>query len=151
MSTYSFLNVVGTLTGPGGAISIGSGSGDAEEGITTEMIEEKDLMTVGADGSIMHSLRASNAARMTVRLLKTSPINAQLSTLYNFQRQASGTWGQNVIVVADTQRGDVLSLTQCAFARQPVITYAKDGNFNEWLFLGALNELLGSGVPDLNT
>jgi hypothetical protein len=141
---------VATLTGPGGSISIGSSSGSAEEGITAEMIEEKDLMTVGADGTIMHSLRASNAARVSVRLLKTSPINAALSSLYNFQRQASGTWGQNVMLVSDTQRGDVLSLTQCAFARQPVITYAKDGNMNEWVFFGALNELLGAGVPDVN-
>lgn len=150
MATYSFLNVQATLTGPGGIIPMGSGSGAAEEGISIEMIEDKDAMTVGADGAIMHSLRAGNAARVSVRLLKTSPVNNLLSALYNFQRQNSGNWGQNTLVVSDTFRGDLNSLNTVAFAKQPVVTYSKDANMNEWSFLGALDQLLGTGVPDVN-
>lgn len=150
MGTYSFLNVQATLAGPGGNISLGNGSGSSEEGITVEMLEDKDAMAVGADGQIMHSLRASNAGRVTVRLLKTSPVNALLSALYNFQRQSSVNWGQNTLVVSDTIRGDVISGDTIAFAKQPVITYSKDANMNEWSFLGNVDELLGTGVPNVN-
>jgi predicted SPOUT superfamily RNA methylase MTH1 len=150
MGTYSFLSIQASLTGPGGNISLGSGAGSAEEGISVEMIEEKDLMTVGADGAIMHTLRASNAARISIRLLKTSPVNAQLSDLYNFQRQSPGNWGQNTLVVSDTVRGDLVSGSQIAFARQPQLTYAKDAGMNEWIFYGNVNEALGTGSPSVN-
>jgi len=150
MTTYSFKNVQASLSGPGGSLSLGAGSGPAEEGITVEMLEEKDLMTVGADGQIMHTLRASNAARFSLRYLKTSPINAQLSALYNFQRSSSANWGQNVLVISDTIRGDVVSGSEIAFARQPQLTYARDSGMNEWIFYGSVNEQLGSGSPSVN-
>lgn len=150
MGTYSFLDVLASLTGPGGNISLGSGAGNSEEGISVEMKEEKNLQTVGADGQIMNSLRASRAGRITVRLLKTSPINAALSLMYNFQESSSGVWGQNVLVVSDVARGDVVTATQVAFTRQTNLTYAKDGNMNEWIFEGAIQEILGVGVPDVN-
>lgn len=150
MGTYSFLDVVASITGPGGAFPIGSGAGNAEEGISVEMLDEKDLMTVGADGTIMHSLRASNAARVTVRLLKTSPVNAQLSALYNFQRQTTANWGQNTLSVSNPVSGDVASMSQVAFARQANPTWAKDGGMNEWIFYGNLNLQFGTGVPDVN-
>ena len=73
---YSFEDVQATITGPGGTISLGAGAGNAQEGISVEFIDDKDNMLMGADGSGVHSLRASNAARILVRLLKTSPVNA---------------------------------------------------------------------------
>lgn len=150
MSTYSFLNVAATITGPGGSFPLGAGSGDAQEGITVEMIDDKDQMVVGADGSLMHSLRASNTGRITVRLLKTSPQNALLSALYNFQRASSAFWGQNVLVVSDVVRGDVMTGSQMAFTRQPAVVYSQDGNINEWSFQGNVIEFLGTGVPSAN-
>lgn len=143
--TYSFLDVVGTITGPGGSFPLASGAAPAEEGITIEMLEDKDDMKVGADGAVMHSLRASRAARITVRLLKTSPVNSQLSIMYNLQAQSSGLWGQNVIVISDIARGDQIASALLAFARQPTVVYAKDGNMNEWQFLGNVVQLLGTG------
>lgn len=152
MGVYSFLNVQASITGPGGAFSLGAGSENAEEGITSAYVGEKNAMTIGADGGGMHSLRASNAGKITVRLLKTSPVNAQLNALYRFQKANSGQWGQNVIVVSDTQRGDVCTGKQCAFSKHPDIVYATEGNTNEWEFdVIQLDELLGAGVPDVNT
>ena len=150
LSTYSFLNVQASLSGPGGSFSIGSSSGNAEEGISVEMLEDKDKMDVGADGSIMHSLRASDAARISVRMLKTSPVNAQLSALYRFQKTGAQNWGQNVLVITDVARGDVVASAQVAFAKQANLTYGKDGGMMEWSFLGSIDELLGAGVPDVN-
>lgn len=151
MSTYSFLNIQAALVGPGGSFPLGSGVGAAEEGITSAMSEEKNTATAGADGEIMHSLHASNLGRLTVRLLKTSPVNAQLSTLYNFQRSTPSLWGQNIITVTDAVRGDVVTGTTMAFVKHPDISWAKDGNTVEWEFVGKLIEQLGSGIPDVNT
>lgn len=151
MTTYSFLSVVGSITGPGGAFSVGSNAGVSEEGVTVENIEDKDDMKVGADGDIMHSLRAGNAARLTIRLLKTSPVNALLSNLYNFQRQNPANWGQNILVFSDIYRGDVETMTLAAFAKPSGNTYAKDANMMEWAFLGKRDMQLGFGVPDINT
>ena len=149
--TYSFLDVKATITGPGGAINIGSDAGAAEEGISADMMENKNTMTVGADGSVMHSLHGGNAGIVTIRLLKTSPINSQLETMYNFQRQSSTTWGQNVLRVMDIARGDVIAGVAVSFQKFPNVVYAKDGNVMEWVFDCAdVSQLLGVGVPDVN-
>lgn len=150
MSTYSFLDCKAAIAGPGGAFSIGSDAGISDEGITTEMKEEKNMQVIGAGGQVMNSLRASNAARITLRILKTSPVNAKLSALYNFQRLLTGAWGQNTISIADISRGDLIVATDVAFARQAPITYSKDANINEWLFDAVVDMQLGTGVPDRN-
>jgi hypothetical protein len=146
-NTYSLLSIQGTISGPGGNFQIGNGVGIAKEGINVEMNEDKDAMTAGADGAIMHSLRASNAGKIVVRVLKTSPVNALLNGLYNFQRQSPANWGQNIIQFSDTNRGDQITATQMAFTKQPVITYAEDAGMNEWSFQGSVEQLLGSGSP----
>lgn len=150
MGAYSFLNVMAAISGPGGAFNLGSGAGAAEEGITFSMLEEKDLATVGADGSLMHTLRATNVGKATVRLLKTSPVNAMLSSMYNFQRGQAALWGQNVLTVSDVARGDVATMGQGAFLKQPDMTWDKDGKIVEWELVGLVDEQLGAGVPDVN-
>ena len=150
MSTYSFLNVAASVVGPGLTAQIGSTSGSAKEGISAEWDEDKAGVTTGADGSIMTSLRASMTGRITVRLLKTSPINAVLMTAYNFQRVNSANFGQNTIRVVDKARGDVASGRQMSFLKGPNNVWSEEGNIMEWTFIGILNEVLGAGVPDLS-
>jgi predicted SPOUT superfamily RNA methylase MTH1 len=151
MSTYSFLDVVASIVGPGLNAQIGSTSGSAKEGITAEFDEDKATVTTGADGSIMTSLRATQTGKITIRLLKTSPVNAVLSQAYAFQRQNAVNWGNNLIRVVDKARGDVCSGRQMTFTRFPTITWSEDGNINEWAFQGILNEVLGAGIPDVTT
>jgi len=144
VATYSFLDVTASITGTGGSFSIGSGSGNAEEGITIERVEDKNTMTVGADGTVMHSLHASNAGTVMIRLLKTSPTNGLLSALYNAQKVSSSFWGTNVISVYNVATGDVIVCTNVAFARHAPITYAKDGGTMEWSFqAGSVDGTLG--------
>jgi hypothetical protein len=151
MATYSFLSVQCSINGPNGSFSLGSSAAVAEEGITAAMTEEKNTMTIGAGGAGMHSLHGGNSGKLTVRLLKTSPTNAKLNAMYNADRQGAGTWGQNTIVVSDTVRGDVVTATQVAFSKQADLTYAKEGGLVEWEFMAIkLDELLGTGVPDVN-
>jgi len=147
MATYSFKNVQCSITGPGGSIPLGQGAGEAEEGITTAMDEDKTSTSTGADGAIMHSLHAGQTGTITVRLLKTSPTNALLNQLYQVQQASSALWGQNQMVVSDNARGDVISGAQMAFVKHPDVVYSKDGNFNEWVFRGLVVMLLGTGSP----
>lgn len=144
--TYSFKSTHCSIQGPGGSIALGDGSGAAEEGISFEPSEDRNQMTIGADGSSMHSLRADQSARVTVRLLKTSPQNAVLQAMANFQWASATNHGQNTLSLA-TQAGDAIVCQQVAFARQTPLSYGKDAGMNEWLFdAGMMNTALGAGV-----
>lgn len=61
MATYSFMDVSATIVGPGGIVDLGYGAATAEEGISIAYTEDKNLMTVGADGKVMHTLRCGNS------------------------------------------------------------------------------------------
>lgn len=133
-NTYSFLDVQAAIVGPGGSFSLGAGAGVADEGITIDPSEELNNMTIGADGSGVHSLHADKSGRVTVRLLKTSPTNALLGAMLAFQRTSAANHGQNTITITNTVTGDVVTCQQVAFARVPTNTYAKDAGMNEWNF-----------------
>lgn len=144
MSTYSFLDVTASLTGPTGIIDLGQGSANAEEGITQTMGGNKNTMTIGADGEVMHSLHADKSGTITVTLLKTSPVNKKLSLAYNAQSQSSATWGNNVIVIRNTASGDISTARSCAFQKQPDFNNAKEGGTVAWVFdCGKIDQLLG--------
>lgn len=148
---YSFLDVQAAIQGPGISAALGAGAGAAEEGITTAMVGDKNTMTIGADGSGMHSLHASKAATYTVRLLKTSPVNRVLMNAYNFQtNNGSANHGQNTITISNLQTGDRITGRFCAFKKVPDLNYAVEGQFNEWVFDVVKHDpVLGSGSPAL--
>ena len=131
---YSFEDVQASITGPGGAIPLGAGSGNAKEGISVEFVDDKDNMLIGADGEGVHSLRATTAARILIRILKTSPTNAALSQMYRYQSTSSLFWGQNIVTVTNPVTGDNYHATDVAFQKHPSVTWAEDANFNEWSF-----------------
>lgn len=138
MGVYSFLDNQATLSGPGGSpISLGAGAGVDEEGISVDFVEEKDVMRAGADGEVIHSLVASRMATVSVRLLKTSPVNAQLSALYAFQTASSLFHGKNTLIVSNSAMGDIITCDQVAFTKFPRIDYPKDARMNEWRFNAA--------------
>jgi len=149
MSAYSFMDISAAITGPGGAFSL-TGQGSAEEGITVEPVEDVNIMKTGADGKAMHSLVASRAATITIRLLKTSPLNAQLQNLFDYQTASSARHGQNVITIRDAARGDNITGEECAFRKLPPNTYAKEGGVQEWVFdSGKCIQKLGTGTPEV--
>jgi hypothetical protein len=147
MSTYSFLDVKASLVGPGGSANLASGAAAAEEGITIAPTEDINTMTIGADGEVMHSLHANKSGVATIRLLKTSPVNQILSTLYAFQTASSANHGQNTISLTNPQTGDAVTMRQVAFQKIPDLTYAKEGGINEWVFhCGKIDRALGGNV-----
>lgn len=143
---YSFLNVSAALIGPGGSLNLGAGSANAEEGITIEAAEDKNVMTIGADGQGQHSLIASDAGTVTIRLLKTSPLNQQLMIMYQLQTSTSALWGINVLTITDSARGDITVCQNLAFKKKPTINYAKEGGMMEWTFDSLkIDSILGAG------
>ncbi|WP_455853123.1 phage structural protein [Pantoea endophytica] len=144
MSTYSFMDVSASLSGPTGVIDLGYGSANSEEGIVIAMSGAKNTMTIGADGEPMHSLHADKSGTITVNLLKTSPVNKKLSLMYNAQSQSSATWGNNVIVVRNKASGDMSTARSVAFQKLPDNANAKVGNTQAWVFdCGKIDQLLG--------
>lgn len=147
MGVYSFLNINATLAGPGGVANLAAGAAAAEEGITIEASEDKNQMTIGADGRGQHSLIASDGCVLTVRLLKTSPVNAILMAMYDLQSVSSALWGQNVCTIVDSARNDITVIQSMAFKKKPSLTYAKEGGMMEWTFDGIkANSILGAGL-----
>jgi len=147
MSTYSFLDIKCALVGPGGNINLAAGAAAAEDGITITPTEEINGMVVGADGEVMHSLRANKSGSITVRLLKTSPVNQQLAALYAVQTASSAMHGQNTITLVNTETDDAISMRQVAFQKAPDLTYAKEGGSVEWQFhCGKIDRALGGNV-----
>ncbi|MFG0231748.1 phage structural protein [Achromobacter sp. 413638] len=132
--TYSFIDVSASLVGPGGAFSLGYGQANAEEGITIAPVGDKNTMMIGADGEGMHSLHADKSGTVTLRYLKTAPVNATLQALYDAQSLDSRLWGKNLISVTNSASGDVTVCRSCAFKRKPDLGYAKDGDTVEWVF-----------------
>ena len=100
--SYSFLDVQASIYGPGGNVSLaGDEAGVEQGGITVTPAGERSKMTVGADGSVMHSLLGDKS-------------------------------------------GDVITCQNCAFAKQPAITYGTDAGAVEWTFnAGSISFLLG--------
>ena len=148
MSTYTFLDCNATIVGAGGSFSLGNGAGVAEEGIEIEMAGDKDSMTIGADGTPMHSLHADKSGTVLVRLLKTSPVNQKLMAMYALQTVNSNLHGQNVLTINNAVTGDSTTCRNVAFKKKPKLVYAKEAGINEWAFnAGQIDTLLGSYLP----
>jgi len=144
MATYSFIDVTASILGIGGVFDLGYGAETSDEGIVTSMTGAKNTMTTGSDGSVMHSLHASKSGTVTVNLLKTSPVNAQLSAMYNLQSQSSTTWGNNIIVIRNSASNDICTCREVAFQQQPDFENATDGGTVSWVFdAGKIDMLLG--------
>lgn len=133
-NVYSFLDVNASLVGPGGAFSLGNGAGSSEEGISIVASAEIGSMQIGADGYGQHTLHADKSGKVSIHLLKTSPTNALLSALYAFQTTSGAAYGQNTIVINDSSRGDVITCSQCGFAKAPDIAFGKEAGINTWEF-----------------
>lgn len=143
--SYSFLDVSAALVGPGANINLGSGAGTADEGLTLEMIDAKNTLTIGSDATPMNALHAGKGGRIRVTLLGTSPTNYLLTQAYNFQTSSGANHGQNTIVVTNLTLGDIFTLRQVAFNKLPSIKYGKDGAMREWMFdVGIVDMLMNA-------
>ncbi len=145
MATYSFLDVHLSITGPGGSFNMGQGAAPDKEGFSITPAEDIDVMTIGADGSPMHSLRANKGGTLSAVYLKTSPINQKLMQMYDLQTSTSTLHGQNTLTMVNTATGDVISMQQGAFKKAPELKYGEEAGTNTWEFnIGRIYRVLGA-------
>jgi len=150
MSAYSFLDIVGSIVGPGGLISIGNGTGSAKEGIEIKWKEDKNKQTIGADGTAMNVLSADDSAEVSVKLLRTSTWNALLQIMYNYQKSTALLWGKNHSVFTDMARGDFVTLADMAFKKCPGWDAKEAPDVVEWTFdVGKAHVIRGIGTPEI--
>jgi len=146
-NTYSFINTQCSLVGPGGNINLGQGAAVGDEGIKIAPTGDVNTMTIGADGTPMHSLHADHSGMVSVQLLKTSPVNQLLAEMYGIQTSSSVMHGQNVISLTNNVTGDTIVCTFCAFKKAPELEYKKEGGFNVWEFqAGVISRVLGGNT-----
>lgn len=136
MATWSFKNISAAFEGPGGAFPLAPDSGNAQEGISFTAAGDKNIMTEGAGGEIMHSLRASEAGTLSITLLRTSNTNALLRSVYTYQASSAKHWGRNSVVITNTQTGEINIFKQGAFAKLPDQAWAEDGGTVVWTLHG---------------
>ncbi|MBB3808753.1 hypothetical protein FHS81_000823 [Pseudochelatococcus contaminans] len=114
------------------------------------MADDKNTMMIGAGGQGQHNLHAGRAGTVTIRLLKTSPTNAQMTDMYNYQTSSSAYHGRNTFSLRDVVRGDSITGQQGAFRRFPSNSYAKTGPIMEWVFdFVQLDQKIGTGTPEI--
>lgn len=146
---YSFIDFVAGYIGPFGTFDMSSG-GVAEEGITIAFDEDKASKVNGADGDWMYSLHAAQGGTVTLRLLKTSPMNRNLQSLYKYETSSSAYYGRGTITARNPVTGDVFVCLGCGLRKFPDNVNAKEGGTNEWVFLvGRIEPTLGNGNPTL--
>ena len=134
MPAYAFVDNQCRIVGPGGSANLANGAAPDKEGITFEPVDPRNTMNVGADGRGVHNLHASRAAKVTVRLLKTSPQNSVLQQMLDTQSLSAAFWGQNIISFANGVTGDKITCNQVAFNKETPLTYAVESGHNEWSF-----------------
>lgn len=136
MAVYAFQDVRGAIVGPFISQAIGAGSGNAEGGIEIEMADDKNTLTMGIDGTGQHNLHAARNGTITIRVLKTAPLNAILQKAYDQQTgpAASAYHGQNTLSVYNVLSGDNITALECAFKKFPRNQYDKDGPVMEWVW-----------------
>jgi hypothetical protein len=89
-------------------------------------------------------MSAAENGTVTVRYLKTSRQNQALQAAYNATRLSPTTWAGLVISLNDTNSGDSVTATDCAFKKNTGLTYATKGGMNEWVFTAIkINIILG--------
>ena len=148
LGVYSFVDVVVAISGPGGTLDIASG-GVAEEGVHIVMDANKDVLTIGANGDGMHSLKAGNSGTVTITLLKTANGNAQLSQIFRHQKSSSAYWGGNILNLTNPVTGDVITCIGGAFEKHPDLHYAGEGGMHAWAFkFTSIDIILGNNFQN---
>ena len=135
--SYGFAGISASIKGFGGFADLGNGAGAAEEGITIEPVDDQSTAEIGADGSAWHSLSASTAHNLTVRLAKLSPVNTTLMVMASLQQSSPKLNGKNVISIRDSDNGDYILCEGVAFTRWAPLNYGKTAGTNEWTFFAS--------------
>lgn len=104
ISTYSFLDITGSISHPalGAYTFTGEGIGD----MTVSMSTDRTSHDVAADGAVMVSKLAGSNGSITISAQQTSALHNWLVKWYNYLYQApTNEWAQTNVLVRAPQMG----------------------------------------------
>lgn len=104
ISTYSMLDVTGSITHPGVGAYTFTGEGVGE--MTVSMATDRTSHDVAADGSVMVSKMPGNNGSITIQVQQTSTFNAWLVKWYNYLDAAkTDEWAETNILIRAPEMG----------------------------------------------
>ena len=128
----------------GGVPFVGKGE---DTFISAEFADDDWSTSVGADGSVVRSLKANNVVDITLTCQQTSPINDLLSVKRNLDRLVPNT-GVFAITVKDLLGTSTLFSGTCYVKKAPTMEYAHEATTREWQLQGVdVAFQLGGNLP----
>ena len=133
---YSWNDVVMTITGPGGTLTIGKGTGGADGGVKITQMSDVNVFEPGLGDTGMHHKQETSAKSIEVNMLAGADENLILRTMYNIQKSGdSSIWAENVITIKTRLPGMTIGVyTGCAFKTLPEIGLANQAAPLVWTF-----------------
>lgn len=127
--TFSFTNVNVIF----GILELqGFADGDDVVNISFEADQFNDL--AGAKGDVVRSQSNDNRCTITVKLLQNSGSNAELTALYNLDRETGV--GVAPMVVEDKETGETFVINNAWVQKYPDVIRGQNVNTMEWMFRG---------------
>lgn len=125
-SAYSFINVAATLDG----VAI-LGTWDGDDALIVEQGADVGTGVVGAGGEGIFSQSADKSARITIRLMHTSPTHAQLTRRWKQQR--AGRLLSFPFDFKDKDSGEGGTADQCYIMQAPADSKGKNAVVRTWV------------------
>jgi hypothetical protein len=136
LSTYSFQNIIATISHPNVGKYVASGEGIGSINIT--MSDDRTVQDVAADGSIMSSKVRSRRGTITLTIQQTSALNKWLMKWFNYLEMANASeWTDTNINIRDTNAGDTTTAIGVAPQKQADRPYQANGQQVTWNLLAA--------------
>lgn len=141
--TYSFKDLVGTLTNPTFGVTIPFTGGNQGVGsITIRMSQDRTSHEVAADGTVMPTYSAGDNGEVDVEVQQTSPIHHQLLALFNLQITAANDedvsgWASSQLAFRTILDQSTHILTGVSFKKTPDKPYHTQGQRITWNLMAA--------------
>lgn len=118
-----------------GAVLIDSGFADGEY-VNVELVEDEQTATVGADGSVTVTNKASRLVTITLTLMQTAPANAAISAVLEAARVAGLARAEAPFLMTDKGGTTVFACSKAWVQKRPPIVNAKEAGNRVWIFQG---------------
>ena len=142
-TTYSFKDLVGSITNPVFAETILLSGGNVGVGsISITMDTARTSFETAADGTVMPSYIAGNSGKVDIVCQQTSLIHKQLLNLYNKCQTAADAfditgWSATTVAIRTMLDGSSHKATGVSFEKIPDKPYEAQGKTVTWVLMAA--------------
>lgn len=136
-STYSFLDLTGSIFYPKTGAFLFSGSGIGQVSIRPNPNET--LHEYGVDGTVLLSKIPVTGGKINIKCQQISSMNSWLLWTYSVMSVIGGAadWGRMVMFIRDVQHGTQHNIRGLSFVGLPETNYADRGGMITWEFVYA--------------